>query len=227
MNNELSTKYMDLLNTPVSIEVSGGKVHLGILVDIGTDIYVLFNGLDYLYIPSIHVHNLRKTNEFIQEEYAVDIQAPIDHHTDRVSFRKILMNAKGRFVKIYVTGDKTLHGYITSLMNDYFVFYSPVYKTMFITLSHLKWLIPYNNSVTPYTLSTAKLPVSHHSLPLSRSFEEQCKKLEDQMVVLDLGDHLQKTGLLKKVFEQKIALVNAEGDTVYWNLQHIKIIYTL
>ncbi|MDM5337542.1 DUF2642 domain-containing protein [Fictibacillus enclensis] len=227
MKNELSTEYMNLLNTFVEMEVSGGKVHLGVLVDIGTDIYVLFNGQDYLYIPSIHVHNLRKTSTFIEEANTAGIQAPIDHNTDRVSFRKILMNAKGRFVKIYVTGDKTLHGYITSLMNDYFVFYSPVYKTMFITLSHLKWLIPYNNSVTPYTLSTAKLPVSHHSLPLSRSFEEQCKKLEDQMVVLDLGDHLQKTGLLKKVFEQKIALVNAEGDTVYWNLQHIKIIYAL
>lgn len=222
MKNELK----GLLNSPIIIEVSGGIHHTGILVDQGTDIYVLFDGQEYIYIPSIHVHNIQKNKEY-ENDVLNNSDLPIDSHTDVISFRKILMNAKGLFVKIYVTGGKTLHGYITNVMNDYFVFYSPIYKTMFITLSHLKWLIPYKDNHTPYTLSSAKLPINHSTLPLSRTFDDQCKKLEEQMIVLDLGDHLQKTGLLKSVYENKLALVNAEGETIYWNLNHIKIIYAL
>ncbi|MCQ6265247.1 DUF2642 domain-containing protein [Fictibacillus sp. WQ 8-8] len=227
MKNDLSKEFQELLDNTVSIEVSGGHHHAGVLVDLGPDIFVLFNGMEYLYIPSIHVHNIRKITELAEEPIVAPAEVPIDHHTDKISFRKTLINAKGLFVKIYVTGNKTLHGYITSVMNDYFVFYSPVYKTMYITLSHLKWLIPYKDNVTPYTLSVTSLPISHSSLPLARTFDEQCKKLENQMIVLDLGDHLQKTGLLKKVFEHKLALTNADGETVFWNLHHLKIIYAI
>ena len=42
--------------------------------------------------------------------------------------------------------------HITGIMNNYFVFQSPVYKTMYISLNHLKWLIPYAQNDKPYGL---------------------------------------------------------------------------
>ena len=124
-----------------------------------------------------------------------------------------------------VEGNRTIHGYLTSIMNDYFVFYSPAHKVMYISMNHVKWLIPYIKNTTPYSLSNEKLPVKPTSLSLARTFTEQCKRLENNMVILDNGDHPEKIGLLQKVFDSKLALVNAEGEMVYWNCHHLKTLH--
>ena len=216
-----------LIGQKVELEVSGRTIFQGILVDLGQDILVLFNGKDYFYIPFLHVHNLR-TNPLIELEGNENQEAPvspINEDQSTISYRKTLMNAKGRFVEIFVTGNKSIHGYITNVLNDYFVFYSPVYKTMFISLNHLKWLTPYQTNITPYTLGNEELPVKPINMPLQRSLEEQLKKLEGNLVVFDIGDHPLKIGLLKQVQNNLIKLITASGETVFWKILHIKSIH--
>lgn len=219
--NHLIGKYVD-------IEISGKNYCKGTLVDMGLDIIVIYSNKTqyFFYIPIVHIQRLK---EAVMEEtftYGPHPVKPITSDSNSISFRKILTNAKGEFVQVYVTGNKSIHGYLTSIMNDYFVFYSPAYKTLFISMNHVKWLIPYNNQeLTPYSLSHQYLPVNPTSIPLARTFEEQCKKLENHIVVIDGGDNSEKIGLVKKVGNNRLALVTAERDMVYWNLQHIKTIH--
>lgn len=207
----------------VEVEISGGHYCRGKIVELGLDLIVLADEKQFYYIPLVHVQYVRQACPPVAEAELVAADPTIDYEEENLSYRKILNNAKGRFVKMYVSGI-TIHGYLTSIMNDYFVFYSPVHKAMFVSMNHLKWLIPYDAGHTPYTLDNQSLPVQPLTISLSRTFEEQCKKLAGQVVVLDLGDHPQKIGLLQKVDNQIVELVNAEGEKVCWGLQHIKTV---
>ncbi|MBP1960915.1 DUF2642 domain-containing protein [Paenibacillus aceris] len=210
----------------VIVEISGNNICKGTLIDLGLDIMVMVNEQQFYYIPLVHVQNVKLNLESSTGTDTLSSETPIDYLADGLSFRKILNTAKGRFVEIYVTGNKTIHGYLTSIMNDYFVFYSPVYKTMYVSMNHLKWLIPYRSNVTPYSLDNHFLPMNAINITLSRTFEEQCKKLEGKIVVFDLGDHTNKIGLLQKADSDFIQLINASGDNVLWHLQHLKTVFT-
>lgn len=213
-----------LLGKQVRVEVSGGTIVQGVLVDVGADIVVVYTGKEYLYIPHLHIHHIKLHVDPANQITSPFPEIPLQEETN-ISYRKTLVNAKGRFVEIYVIGNKTIHGYITSVLNDYFVFYSPVYKTMFISLQHLKWLIPYQKSITPYTLGNDLLPVQPTTLALQRSLEEQLKKTEGQLVIFDIGDHPMKIGLLKQVQNNMVELVTANGESVYWKIHHLKIVH--
>jgi len=214
------------MNKQVEVEVSGKNVIMGTLLDMGLDLIVLLNEQQYSYIPLVHVQNVKAiTQPRVETTSTPPGEQPIDYQSGNLTYRKILTNAKGRFVEIYVTGNKTIHGYLTSIMNDYFVFYSPVYKAMFVSMNHLKWLIPYQSELTPYTLDNQSLPLKPVNIALSRSFEEQCKKLKGHLVVFDLGDNPDKIGLLQKVENQLIELVTASGKTVVWGIDHLKTVY--
>jgi hypothetical protein len=213
-----------LIGKQIELEASGKVQLAGILVDVGLDIIVIYNGKEYFYIPHLHIHNIRSSKNPSEELSGVTPELPFDED-DMISYRKTLTNAKGRFVEIYVTGNKSIHGYVTSVLNDYFVFYSPVYKTMFISLNHLKWLTPYQTNITPYTLGNEVLPVKPTDIPLQRSLEEQLKKFEGQLAVFDLGDHPMKIGLLKQVQNNIIELVTASGESVFWKIMHVKTVH--
>ncbi|MCM3765522.1 DUF2642 domain-containing protein [Neobacillus niacini] len=216
--------FVELIGKKIEVEISGGNFHRGILVDSGLDIIVLFDGKSnfFYYIPFVHVQRLKESVSEEEDTYTQPSEKPIESET--ISFRKALTAAKGLFVQIYVTGNKTIHGYLTSIMNDYFVFHSPVYKTMFISMNHVKWLIPYKPNTTPYSLSNENLPLMPKSTPLSRSFNEQLKKLENKLVIIDGGNNPEKIGLLQQIRNNKITLITAEGENVFWNLEHIKTI---
>lgn len=207
----------------VEIEISGDKKHKGVLLDSGLDILVLFNGTDFIYIPITHMQNFRLSIKSEQEISEIP-EIPIISDQD-ISYRKTLTNAKGVFVQIFVTGDLSLHGYITSILTNYFVFYSPVYQTMYIPFFHVKWLIPYSNNQTPYTIDKMRLPVNPTEFPLARTFEEQMKKLIGKIVVIDLGSNKNKIGLLKNIESNILELITAEGAKLYCNIQHVKTVH--
>ncbi len=139
--------------------------------------------------------------------------------------RTILRNTKGTFVEIFVAGKLPFYGYVMDILHDYFVFYSPVYKTMFISLSHLKWLIPHHSNVTPYTIGNESLLSKFSSFPVQSFFENQLKKEEGKLVIFDGGDNDAKVGLLKKVEDNLAELSIANGESVYLNLTHIKSVH--
>lgn len=209
----------------VSLELSGKTKFTGILIDYGNDILVIYNGQDFIYFPLMQVQYIR-INPHPDPKLVLPQDRPTSNEQERISLRKILLNAKGMFVKIYVIGNQTIHGYVLNVLNDYFLFYSPVYKTMSISMHHLKWLVPYTQNVTPYSLTNQNIPFPSMLQSTSRTFEEQLKRLEGSIVVFDIGDHPYKTGLLKKVANHSVIMVNGEGDEIWWNLQHLKTIHT-
>ena len=218
-------EFIDLIGKTIEVEISRDILLKGTLLDSGLDIIVMYDDKNqhFLYIPFVHVQKLKET--ILGEEdssYQPPSERPIE--TDPISFRKALMIAKGLFVQVYVTGNKSIHGYLTSIMNDYFVFHSPVYKTMFIAMKHVKWLIPYPPNATPYSLNNENLPYQPVSTPLARSFDEQLKKFENQLVIIDGGENTEQIGLLQKVRNNKVILITAEREMVYRNVEHIKTI---
>ncbi len=208
----------------IDVELLGDKCHTGVLVDVGQDVLVVFNGERYIYIPTFHILNVSMNTQKSSTDFSTLPEKPIDNEK-QISYRKILLNAKGVFTEIFVSGNEPIHGYITHVMTNYFEFYN-VYRTMFIPLHHLKWLTPYNDYHTPYLLDKKFFPVNPSNLPLSRSFEEQLKKLKDKIVVFDLGKGPSKIGLLKAIENNFVHMTTAEGRTLYTNIQHIKSVHS-
>lgn len=212
------------IDEQIYVEVSGHIVHKGILIATGTDIIVLFNGRDFLYIPIIHIQKINKKDDDTSDITPFE-GVPDESLNETISFRKILNNARGLFSEITIANNQSIHGYIVSVMNNYVVFYSPVYKTMYISLYHLKWLIPYNQQQSPYALSKEELPVHPFTIPLARSFEEQLKKLMNQIVVFDLGHDYNKIGQLKAIENSIVTLITARQLPSFINIRHIKTIH--
>ncbi|HEU5139366.1 MAG TPA: DUF2642 domain-containing protein [Bacillales bacterium] len=219
----MSIDFPSFISEKIRLELSGGHFLHGILIDKGSDILVVYDGKQYLYIPDFHVQSL----SFHQiEEVEIDRpnESPILEQSEAISLRKVLYNAKGMFTEIFVTG-QSLHGYITSIMNNYFVFYSPVYKTMCIPLQHLKWLTPYNEGQNPYGLSQQDLPLRPTNLTVARTFEEQLKKFTGKMVVFDTGKSRNKIGKLQTIDHNLVELVLANNETICLNLHHVKTVH--
>lgn len=210
----------------VQIEVSGKKQINGTVIDLGTDIIVLFNGENFMYIPINHVQSFRvvRNNEY-------DIQDPTefpsiiaDEKSQELSILEVLNQAKGNYVELFVTNEKPLHGYINQIMSNYFEFFSPVYKTMYISINHLKWLIPYSQNEIPYGLGDKKLlQISTDSL--ANSFEAQVENLKDKIVVLNVGSNNSKIGKIKDVHEQIVEIQPARTHSIYINLDHIQTLH--
>lgn len=213
-----------LLDRQVELEISGKVAPIrGKLIEFGQDILVLHNGTQFLYVPLIHLQQLRISTR--EEEINEILEMPFEPYNEPISYRKILMNAKGMFSEIYITGNQSIHGYLTTVMNDYFVFYSPVYHTVIISLNHMKYLIPYNPNVTPYTLTPEKFPLKPSPLTLARTFDQQLRKLIGEFVVLDLGEKSNKTGVLKSVDQSMIELATASGNAVFLHFDHVKTVH--
>lgn len=215
------------LDKQVDIEISGNTTFSGTLLDIGQDIIVIHDGRTFLYIPLLHLQRMTLTlpDEENKEPYARKKSPHPEKQEHSFSYRNTLQHIKGRFTEIFVTGDRSIHGYVTSVLNDYFVFFSPVYKTLFISMHHLKWLTPYSDEQTPYTLNSSELPVVPANVPLVRNFEEQLKRYIGKLIILDLGDIPNKVGLLQDVSDNILELTNADGDTVFWKLNHLKTMH--
>ncbi|WP_085524167.1 DUF2642 domain-containing protein [Tuberibacillus sp. Marseille-P3662] len=210
----------------VELSLSGHIHFSGMLIDTGPDIMVIYNGHDFIYIPIIHIQyvNFEYENKN-NNDIAKPDDIPIGDRQASISFRKILNNAKGIFTEIYVTGQQSIHGYITNIMNDYFVFYSPVYKTMFIPLHHLKFLKPYNSHERPYALDNEELPLTPSTVSLSRTFEEQCKKYIGKITIFDMGHDPTKIGKLTKIENSQIELVIARQQAISINSNHVKSLH--
>lgn len=213
-------KYLDL-------ELSGGIFHKGTLIDMGSDTLVIYDyaNKSYLYIPNSHIQKLKETEmeeELIIEKLKENQMKVLENHW---SFQQILSNAVGRFVQIFVTGTSTLQGYITAIQDDYLVFHSPIYKTIYVSLRHIKWLTPYQDNETPYGLNNQQFPISKNSDANPKKFMEQCRKFQNQVIILDAGDHFEKTGLLQKLENERLTLISSEKETVFWNIEHIKTLY--
>ncbi|MEJ9229113.1 DUF2642 domain-containing protein [Peribacillus butanolivorans] len=200
----------------IELELSGNIQVVGILIEASSDIIVLFTGKVYRYIPLRHIENFSFP---ITDE---EIEMGVDPEISKTSFRKLLMNAKGMFVEILLAKKNPVYGYIVGIMNNYFVFYSPVFKTMFISMDHLKWLTVCDEEKGPYGLNKSEQLLQVSTLSWARTLEEQLKKLTNKLVVLNLGRHPMDIGKISHLQDSIIEMVNAQGDTVFVNMRHVK-----
>lgn len=215
-----------LIRELIQIEVSGKKLIKGTVIDLGSDIIVLFNGADYVYIPFNHIQSLS-----VIEKSEFDIIDPTEvpgittgESEGELSLQDTLIQAKGKNVEIYITNDQLLHGCITQIKDDYFEFYSPIYKRMYISINHLKWLIPYSQNESPYELDenySKKLDQE----TLASTFEAQVEKFKNKMVVLNIGGNRSHIGKIKNVEVQIIELQRARRTPIYLTIDHIKTLH--
>jgi hypothetical protein len=219
----LNNDVLIMVGKQVSVQLSGNNALNGILIDFGEDVLVLFNGKHYFYIPITHIHLIQlNTNT---EDY---VELPSDttflDKQGTLTYRKVLNEAKGIFTEISVNGNHSFHGQITDVLNNYLTFNSPIYKNLFISIDHVKWLIPYNQNTTPYTINMENPNLPSSTMSLKSSLEEQLKTKVGNLVVLDKGTNQLKSGLLKQVQNNMASIVVANGETVYINLNHVKFI---
>jgi len=212
------------LNQPVLVNVSGHPIPVkGNLIDIGSDIIVLRNSEKFLYLPLVHVQGLTRCPS---DERDFDLTGDSEPEPiAELSYRKVLSNARGKFLELYLSGHQPVHGYITSIMNDFFVFHSPMYRELYISMHHLKILIPYDPGATPYALKPEHFPVKPANSSLARTFEQQLRKLEGAFIVLDLGDSPRKNGVLKSVRDGLLEMVTADGASAFLHIDHVKSVH--
>ena len=212
-----------LLDNRVELEISGMKAPVqGRVVDIGQDILVLYNETKYMYIPILHLQKVRTVEDY-DENQQEPAERPFDHAD--IAYRKILMNARGIFTELFISGNASIHGYITSIMNDFFVFFSPVYRSVFVSMNHVKMLTPYAPNRTPYFLSQDRFPLQPASVTLTRTFEQQMKKLEGELVVLNLGEQSDHIGRLHALQDNMAELITAHGQHICIHTNHVKTIH--
>ncbi|MET3698805.1 hypothetical protein SAMN05877753_11040 [Bacillus oleivorans] len=207
-------------------KMNGENRFVGRLIDAGNDVLVIYNGVDFVYISLYHIQYYR----LLEEDEESDIKKPevepsIQDDLSSISLRKILTAAKGIFTEIYVTGKHPVHGFVTNVMTDYFVFYSPLYKTIYVSLKHLKWIIPYNPTESPYGLSRQEFPVSEINQTLARTLEEQLKKSAGKMVIFNFGDQGDRVGKLMKIDNSQIEIKKARRGNAYLNMNHVQTIH--
>ncbi|SER62348.1 hypothetical protein [Psychrobacillus sp. OK032] len=216
-----------LIKELVKIEVSGKKLINGTVIDLGSDMLVLFNGTNYMYIPFEHIHNFE-----VDQNNEEEIQGPTEDpsikalgNQQELSFKETLEIAIGKYLEIYVTDNQPLHGQITSVQDDYFVFYSPIYKTMYIPIAHLKWLIPYVQNESLYGLNEKNRIIRSNSELLAKTFKKQIEKFIHRIVVLNIGGVKSHNGKINNLNEQVLEMQKARANTQYLNIDHIKTLH--
>lgn len=210
------------LGKQVELAVSGCQQSIqGEIIDIGSDIVVLYGDNRFIYLPIHHLQSMRLLP--YQTTAAERPPEPsFDHHN--IMYRKILMNARGMFSEVSL-GDKTLHGYVTAIMNDYFAFFSPLHRSVYVAVNHVKYIVPYPPNITPFSLSYEHFPIQPSSMSLSRTFEQQLKKIEGEIVTINLEGKPYRAGLLKSMDNNLLQLVEAGGGTVIMHADHVKTVH--
>ncbi len=214
-----------LIDKQVELSLSGIQQPLkGVLLEVGSDLIVIFNEFHFYYIPIIHLQYLKLDTYASSSSIDPPTEYPFDLQSASISYRKMLMSAKGMFVEIYITGNQSIHGYLTHIMNDYFAFHSPVFHTIFISMKHVKYVIPYHPNTTPYSMKMEHFLVQPSQVTFSRTFDQQLKKLESQFVVLDLGENPSKIGVLHTADHPFLELHTATGKSILHS-EHVKTIH--
>lgn len=208
----------------IEVKLSGKRVIGGILIEVGSDIIVLHVMNKFLYVPTSHIHSINLTPS---EDYTINMQDIkwSEQPKEDFSFRTSLINAQAVFIETSLGKDQYVHGYIKHVLDDYIVFYSPVYKMLFIPLQHIKWISPLQLDKPPYEFNQSLLPdYFQKSNDFSATFAEQLKKYINKIVVFDVYFHIQRIGKIASLYQEQVEIVTGTNEHLYLNLTHIKSI---
>ncbi|CAM2915956.1 DUF2642 domain-containing protein [Paenibacillus sediminis] len=213
-----------IMGKNIELELSGQIERLGVLIDCGPDVVVIFDGTNYLYIPFRHIRNIRPSMKSLQQMVQMPEERANRSTENELSYQEVLRESKEMLLQIFLSGSQSIYGYVTEVFDNYFVYFSTVHRTLLIPIFHLKWLIPYPHIAMPYSLKKETLPVNTTHMKLGNTFEEQLKNMEGEIVVFDGGSHPDKVGLLKSVQNHIAEVITADQKPFYWNIEHIKMV---
>ena len=210
----------------VTVSLVGDNLFKGIIFDSGRDIIVLFNGEDFIYIPVSHIEYIVASTPDTEFVAPSNIPSILSNNLQKdLTFDSILKEAKGIYQKICIINKKYLHGTILDVLDDYIVFYSPIYKKIYIAKKHVKWLIPYSLNKRPYDLSESELNWQQIEKGFKENFTEQLVELLNKLVVLNLGDKIHHTGKIQSLSNQMLELKTVNEKSMYINIEHIQTIH--
>ena len=207
----------ECLGQRIEFDVSGDGKHSGSLVDVGTDIIVVYKESKFYYFPLNHVRHLTH-----QPNAEGDSSVPELTFTEKISYQTILQNAKGFFCEICLSGHQKMDGYMADVKTDYFVFVTPLGKTILIPQFHLKWISPFANNAMPYSLSLGQVALQPQQTSFAPTFAEQLKQEEGRIITLDEGLIDSMTGLLQKFEDRILEIVDVDEKKHYFHVQHVK-----
>ena len=210
----------------VTVSLIGDKLFKGIIFDSGSDIIVLFNGEDFIYIPVSHIEYIVADTpdaEFVESPNFSSIL--LNNLQKDLSLDSILKEAKGIYQELCVINKKSLHGTILDVLDDYIVFYSPIYKKIYIAKRHVKWLIPYMPSERPYNLSEAELNWQQAEKEYLKYYVQQIAQLTNKLVVINLSEKIHHIGKIKNISDTMLELQTARAKSIHVNIAHIQTIH--
>ncbi len=210
----------------VTVSLIGDQLFKGIIFDSGSDIIVLFNGENFIYIPVSHIEYI--VADTPDTEFAGPSDSPIiplDDNKKNLTFESILKEAKGINQEICIINKKYLYGTVLEVMDDYLVFYSPVYKKIYIPIKHIKWLIPYTPNERPYGLSEEEFCWKQAEEGFEANFEQQLMVLLNKLIVLNMGEKIHHIGKVKSINGKMLELKTAKEKRTYVNIEHIQTIH--
>ncbi|MCP8967648.1 DUF2642 domain-containing protein [Ectobacillus ponti] len=225
-------RFQQHITKMVHVQLSADKFIDGILIDEGTDLLVVYAKEGYFYIPFLHIHRVQfysNLDQSVQEHDFPSLGSGAQEESvlsATASFHDTLQIAKGLPVEVLAAGNRPLQGCVTDVMDDYFILYAPLYKSIYIPLQHVKWVKPYKDGQLPYGLDQQSFAPKQSSDALSRSFQEQLNTFLGQIVIFDLGIHSYKVGKLIEVQNDQAVIVTASNETVYLNLHHVKAMHS-
>lgn len=215
------------VNEVIHLEIAGNQVISGRLIDVEPEVIVLFNGADFVYVALDHVQKF-KGKQKDDTEIEIPDNFPImvnEQVIETTSLRETLLQAKDKFTEIYVCGSRSVHGVVTKVMKDYVVFESPVYKTMFLSLDHIKWLIPFKQDEEIFGEDTTSFLVKSANEQLQDTLKEQFESWTNRIVVVNTEGPKSQIGKVIAVEPRMIELQGVKNQSIYANLQHIKTVH--
>ncbi|CAM4336425.1 hypothetical protein [Paenibacillus tarimensis] len=211
------------LQCQIEVQLAGTERTLrGTLAELGTDLAVVQSSGKPYYIPLHQICRMRL------KEQAADYCSPVEDtgagplfpdllgkarsEANAVSYRKMLLHAKGMFTEAVLDGsEEILCGYMSSIMNDYLVFYSPVWHTVMVRLDRICYISPFSEGAAPFDLPPEQLPLRPSPLTLARTFEQQLHKMTGRLVAFNLDTGRGATGMLIRAEEKMICLCTVTG----------------
>ena len=96
---------------------------------------------------------------------------------------------------------------------------------MYISLNHLKWLIPYAQNERPYGVDNQTITLQPNNDSLASNFEAQVEKFKNKIVVFNTDGNKSFIGKINSIEDQIVEIQTARANSVYLNTGHIKTLH--
>ncbi|PZD95094.1 hypothetical protein DNH61_14465 [Paenibacillus sambharensis] len=234
---EMTVTGKEWLQCQVELQLAGAeKTLLGTLAELGTDMAVVVHSSGkpfYVPLPQIRRMKLKEQcanpcDGLVEKAIAEypDLLGRARTEGNAISYRKMLLHAKGMFTEAVLNGaNAVLSGYLSSIMNDYLVFYSPVWQTVMVRLDRICYISPFREGAAPFNLPPEQLPLRPSSLTLARAFEQQLQKMAGRVVSFNLDTGRGATGMLIRAEDKMIWLCTVTGRMEWLHASSISSVH--